>query len=181
MTDFLHQTLANATAFSYAPRPLRRIPTESLDGAFLLTLLRQEESLLEKFLAESDAGWVVHGEDIDRRSPDGGFADQHRPIPPEMFRPKVPSRIEQLGELFCLWIDAREVWAFVEVAAKARIGKIAEGVAAPVLLGDDMLCLKRRDDVRFGEAAVFAAARRALPHLLLGGFVHPWNLVGFSS
>src|SRR5262249_54663585 len=118
---------------------------------------------------------------IDRCSSDSGSADQHRPIPPEMFRREVSSWIEEFGELFCLWIDACEVWALVEVAAEAGISEVAERVAASVLLGDDVLGLKRGEDVGFGEAAVFAAARRALSHLLLGGFVHPWNLVGLSS
>jgi hypothetical protein len=50
-----------------------------------------------------------------------------------------------------------------------------------MLFGHHMLDLKRREDVRFREVTVFALAARAVPHLLLNRFVHPWNLAPSST
>jgi hypothetical protein len=47
-----------------------------------------------------------------------------------------------------------------------------------MLPGDEVLYLKRGEDVGFGKAAVFAAAFRPLGDCPPGGFVHPWRLTG---
>jgi hypothetical protein len=44
------------------------------------------------------------------------------------------------------------------------------------LLCNNVLDLKRCEDVGFREAAVFTAIGGPLPNLLLGHFRHPWNL-----
>ena len=64
----------------------------------------------------------------------------------------------------------------MEITAEAGIGKIAESVSASVLLGDDVLDLKWREDVGLGEMAVFAPSDGALPDFLLDSLVHPRSL-----
>lgn len=61
----------------------------------------------------------------------------------------------------------------MEITAEAGIGKIAELVSAPMLFGDDVFNLKRREDMGVWKVAVFALSSRALADLFLDGFVHP--------
>lgn len=88
----------------------------------------------------------------------------------------MPSWIEQARELFCLRIDAGEIWSLVKVTAEAGIGKIAKRVSASVLLGYNVLDLKRRQDMGFGEMAIFASPSSSLSDLLLDNLIHPWSL-----
>lgn len=94
-------------------------------------------------------------------------------MPAEVFRPAMPSGIKQAGESLCLGVDAGEVWPLVEVTTETGIGQIAECVATSMLFRHDVLDLKRREDVRFGEMAVFALTARAFADLLLSRLVHP--------
>lgn len=92
----------------------------------------------------------------------------------------MPPWIEQAREFFCLRVDAGEIWSLVKVTAEAGIGKIAERVSASVLLGYNVLDLKRRQDMGFEEMAVFASPSGSLSDLLLDNLIHPWSLAELS-
>jgi hypothetical protein len=61
----------------------------------------------------------------------------------------------------------------VKVAAQAGVGQVPEGKSASVLFRNNVLNLKRGEDVSLREMAVFAAGAGSLPNLLLDGFGHP--------
>ena len=137
--------------------------------------------MVDQLLPEAPSVGFVHGEDPDRRSPYGRFPDKHRSNPPEVSFPNVAPRIKEARELVCLRVDSREICPFVEVTAQARMSKVVEQIAPPVLLGDDVLGVKRGLDVDLGKVAVFTNARGPLPHRFLGFLIHPWNLGGAVS
>lgn len=137
--------------------------------------------MIHQLLAQIDAEGIIDGENLDRGSPHGGSADEYRPLPTEMSRPAMPSWIEQARELSCLGVDAGEIWPLMEITAEASVGEIAKSVSTPMLLGDDVFDLKRREDVGFGKAAIFAASGGALADFLLGDLVHPWDLAAIFS
>jgi hypothetical protein len=60
--------------------------------------------------------------------------------------------------------------------AQTGMGQIAESITATVLNGNDVLGLKRRDDVRFGQMAILTAAGCPGTNLLPDRLVHGRNL-----
>ena len=62
----------------------------------------------------------------------------------------------------------------MEVTAEAGISKIAGFVSTPMLLGNDVFNLKRREDMDIRKVAVFTPSSRAVADFFLDGFVHPW-------
>ena len=66
----------------------------------------------------------------------------------------------------------------MEVAAETGIREIVERISTPMLLGYDVLDLKRRKDMDLGKMAVFTLPAGTLPDFPLRRLVHPWNLAG---
>jgi hypothetical protein len=74
--------------------------------------------------------------------------------------------MEQLGESLRAWVDAGEIRAFVMVAVVAGKGKVGKMIAAAMLLGNDVLGVKRRKGgVGFGETTILTPIPRALSDL----------------
>ena len=118
-------------------------------------------------LPQRDAMGQVHAQRSDRRATDGGAPNQRWAVPTEVPRPFVPSRIEQLDELLRDRIDAGEVRAFAQVVLVTGEGQVAHCVHASVLLGNDVLDVKREEGiVVFVKTAVLTAAPSAAAHPL---------------
>ena len=105
--------------------------TESANGAWAgrskgaAGPVTEYDVAVDQFLAECDAGWIVHRKELDRRSSHGCFSKKHRSIPPEMFRPKLFSWIEKTRKFFRHWIDSSEIGPFMKVTAQARVREVA--------------------------------------------------------
>ncbi|MFA6544001.1 MAG: hypothetical protein WCS99_06225 [Limisphaerales bacterium] len=107
----------------------------------------------------------IHFQEPRCGSPNGGASCYASAVQPKMLGPLVPARMEERRELPGIRVNARQVWAFVEVAVDAGPRKVVGIVAAAMLPGDDvfdMEILRRERMVR--QAAVFTTPTRALSH-----------------
>ena len=73
-----------------------------------------------------------------------------------MLRPNVGPGMKQTDEFTGTGIQARNVGTFVAIAVRASESEIAGGGFSPVLLGHDVVNLKRQRQGKFRHAAVFA-------------------------
>ena len=64
------------------------------------------------------------------------------PLHSKMVVPILTPRVEQLGDLVRLRIDARQVRSFVQIAIDAGKGEIVEAIGPTMNLRDDMLDMK---------------------------------------
>ena len=102
-----------------------------------------------------------------RGAPDFGDSENVCAGAFEMIIPRVLSRIEQTHGEICVWVEAEEVGAFVQIAAHAGKGEILFDGLSAMLSGDDVFDMKRRVDfVLHAETAIFTAASSPFPHLL---------------
>jgi hypothetical protein len=75
----------------------------------------------------------------------------------EMFAPDIPTGMEQSNDCACVGIDTREVWPFVRVATITGEREVVRVISSTMLLGHNMLDVKRNQWRRFLQnAAVFA-------------------------
>jgi hypothetical protein len=87
---------------------------------------------------------------------DGRLTDEDRTLPCEMLGPAILARVKQSHELAGARIQAGDVRAFVAVAVVAGEREVRGDRLAAVLLGDDVIDLKRSFGVCVGQEAVFA-------------------------
>jgi hypothetical protein len=64
----------------------------------------------------------------------------------------------------------------VEITRHAAISEVIKRIGSSVLLGYDVLAVKRGDHMGFRKVAILAQALGPLPHRILGLIVHPRNL-----
>jgi hypothetical protein len=111
-------------------------------------------------LADGHCQRVVDGKHTDRRSSDRSPSPQTWAVPFKVPSPTVSARIEQAAQGFSVRINAC-VGAFVNIARKTRKSEVLQFSPAAMLLGDNMIELKRPLGVRARDAAVFALFARA--------------------
>lgn len=92
----------------------------------------------------------------------------------EMVVPRMTTRVEQGFDSTCQRVDTGEVRPLVEVALRARQGKILFVVPPTMLLCDDVLDLIRDEGlIGLAGVAIFAAVARSLADTLpRGGTFH---------
>lgn len=78
--------------------------------------------------------------------------------------PNVPSWIEEPSTFTSLWIDAREIGAFVVVVGEANQREVACDGRTVMLLRDDVIDLKRQFVEHLRHLAILAAVSRSLPN-----------------
>jgi hypothetical protein len=67
--------------------------------------------------------------------------------------PNVGARIEQLNNLACDVVKARNIWTLLEIAMWATPAKIYRVVVTAVLLGDNVIDVKRQEWFEFVRQA----------------------------
>jgi hypothetical protein len=125
------------------------------DAAFLTRLVRHVQRNASREFAQGEqfgtalhSSFIVHREDMNCRTALGSEPDTPGAMKSEMFRPRVPPRMEERHEFSARGVDAREVRPFMSVASIAGQGQVARVVGPTVLFGDDVFDVMR-------EAALF--------------------------
>jgi hypothetical protein len=80
----------------------------------------------------------------------------------------------QRNNLTAVRVNPRQVWPFVAVAVAARESQVFQHAGAAVLLGDDVVEVKRQFSERFREATILAAVTGLDADGFVNRFVH-WN------
>ena len=79
-----------------------------------------------------------------------------------MLRPNVDPGMKQTDKFTGTGIQARNIGTFVAIAVRASKSEIAGGGFSSVLLGHDVVNLKRQRQSKFWHAAVFAMPTSSL-------------------
>lgn len=82
-----------------------------------------------------------------------------------MFRPDVAAWVKEPYYLPRIGIDARDVGAFVSIAADASKSEIVQFGLPAMLSGENVVDLKRRQVVRGGQVAIFTPMTSSGPDL----------------
>src|SRR5262249_17973426 len=104
-------------------------------------------------------------EHLNRRPSHGCSTDEQRPVPAEVPRPLVTTRVEEPCALARLPVDAREITDPVTITRETRPSEVAENRGSPVMIGDDVVGFKVRRGVRLRKSAVFATGAGPLSYL----------------
>ena len=86
--------------------------------------------------------------------------------------PFLGSRVEQVRDFTCHWVNTREIWSLVAVAKVAGKGQVLWIIAATMLLGDDVLDMKSDAIILLVNVAVFAAIVSAGTYSRSGLSIH---------
>jgi hypothetical protein len=132
--------------------------------------------LIDQFLTQANAKWLVDSKDGDRRAANGCPAGEQCAIPAEVPRPFVPARMKQRHELACHFIDSRQIRSFFPVARETGPSEISSDRGAAVLPGNDVLDFKSWPIEFFGHVAILAQSVRALPDESCQGLIHARSL-----
>ena len=109
----------------------------------------------------------------DRGSADRGVPREDRPVPREVVSPDIATRMKQPDSGSGQRIDAREVWALVEVAPEATEAEVVGSRRSAMLLGHDVVDRKREERiVMLVDSAVLATPFRPLAHLRSEPVIH---------
>lgn len=114
----------------------------------------------------------VEAQCLNRRPPGRGASNQHRAVPVEMICPPLPARVEQQFDSLGLRVNARQVWPFEAITERTGQREIFQLGWAAVLLGDDMIQMKRDFREQLWEVAILAAMPGPIADGLLGGVIH---------
>jgi hypothetical protein len=131
-----------------------------------------ENACLHKQLPYGDCVRAIDLQQLNRCAASIGNAAKPGPLPHEVFPPDVPARIEQRHDFAVVRIDARHIRTFVTVAVTTGEREIVQRGGAAMLLGNDVIEMKRQFGKRFRKVTIFAAAPRTIPDGLLGRLVH---------
>ena len=82
-----------------------------------------------------------------------------------MLAPVVLPRMKQRHDFSTDWVDAGEIRAFARIAAQTGEGEIGFLLGPLMLLGDDVIRLKRQDRPLGPQMAVFTAFSGTEAHL----------------
>jgi len=85
----------------------------------LSALFAREDSFRDQLHALANSMKSVDGENVNRGPANRCASDQNWPAPTKMAVPFLTARIEQPSPSLCLWIDAREIRAFMMIVGKA--------------------------------------------------------------
>ena len=83
--------------------------------------------------------FFIHREQPGGGSADGGLAGDASRDSLEVFRPNILARMEEAAHFTSVWVDAGEVRALVQIAARTGEGEILQDGCSTVLSGDDVL------------------------------------------
>ena len=87
---------------------------------FVQVLLgRWEDPFLNHRLSYNHARRTIDVQQCDCRSPDGRYSDEDGTVPAKMLVPNVFARVEEVGPLASLWINAADVRPFSPIAFQA--------------------------------------------------------------
>lgn len=100
------------------------------------------------------------------------LGNQSSTIPGEMLVPLLPSWMKQRNDLIRDRVDARQVRPLVAVAVAARESQVFQHGGTTVLLGDDVVELKRQFSERFRETTILAAVTGPDADGFVNRFVH---------
>jgi hypothetical protein len=75
-----------------------------------------------------------------------------------------------------LWVNARQVWAFVQIAVNASEGQVVQNVRSAVGLWNNVLDMERSEwRVVLVQLTVLAAICGTFPDASLRALVHPFS------
>ena len=106
--------------------------------------VESKDAFVHQFSAKRDRIGIVDRQHSDRGATDASSAYEDRAIPLKMSFPALESRMKESHEFSCERINPGDVRAFVLVAVQATPGTVLQNGQAAVLLGDDMVELKRK-------------------------------------
>ena len=106
--------------------------------------------------------FVIHREQPGGRSADGGLAGDASCDSLEVLFPNILARMEETAHFAGVGIDAREVRAFVQIAARTGKGEVFQDRGSAVLPRDDVLDVEGHQRLILMHSAVFAAVARTL-------------------
>lgn len=123
-----------------------------------------ENAFLLERLPHCDKFWVV---DQQKRDGDAAYLTERfqlSPVPAEVRRPIVASRMKQTHDFAA--VNAREVRALETIAVNAGESEIIEGGLSAMLPGDNVVDLEWSGLEVRGQVAIFTASLGSLPNLL---------------
>ena len=124
---------------------------------------------------------VIDAKDINGGKSASGAAKQRSTMPFKMFLPDIMTRMKQRRNLPFNRINTRHVRPLSGIAAQAGKREILHLGIAPMLLGDNVVHLKRQDGPFRAQMAVLAALLCAGTHSRGDGWRHPAHAAGLSS
>lgn len=141
-----------------------------LDLALYAVGRRRKNAFLNQRLANGHSRRTVNFQHGYGRSAHRRQSHQQRAMPCKVFRPNLPPRIEQIGSLSCLRINARDVRPLATIALDTAQRQILQQCLAAMLLGNDVVDLKALGVIRLRRVTVLtqspARSRTALSSAL---------------
>lgn len=131
-----------------------------------------KDTLLDQQTTHGNGVSTVDLQQIDRCASGRRLGQKPSAFPGEMLVPLLPPWMKQGDDLAGIGIDPRQVRPFVAVAVAARESEVFQYRGAAVLLGDDVVELKRQCREGFWEAAVLAAVTGPDADSFVNRFVH---------
>jgi hypothetical protein len=127
---------------------------------------------VDKGLTKGDADRHVDAKGPNRGAAGKRLAFENGTNPPEMPLPILAAWIKKTDDFAGLRIDARQIWAFVEITWHTSVCAIWMGIYASMHLCDDVIELERQVVIRLRHLAIFATVVCPLTNQILGSFVH---------
>jgi hypothetical protein len=104
----------------------------------------KEKSFFHQLSPKRQGIGIVDRPDADRRAPGAGSSDQNSAVPNEMTMPALPPRMKKGRELIGHGIEASDIRALMFVIVQATPREVLQDGLAPMLLGNDVVHLKRK-------------------------------------
>ena len=131
-----------------------------------------KDALLHQQPAYSNGIRAVNLQQMNRCTSGRRLGNQSSTIPGEMLVPLLPSWMKQWNNLIGDRVDARQVRPFVAIAVATRESQVFQYGGTTVLLGDDVVELKRQFSKRFRKSTILAAVTGPDADGFVNRFVH---------
>jgi len=131
-----------------------------------------KDALLHQQTTYGNGIGAVDLQQMDRCATGRRLGEKSSAIPTEMLIPRLPPWMKQRNNLTGVRVDPREIRPFVAAAVAARESQVLQYGGAAVLLGDDVVEVKRQFSERFREATILAAVTSPDADGFVNRFVH---------
>jgi hypothetical protein len=111
--------------------------------SYRVVAARLECLLSNKGFPHGEKVRVIDSEHVNGDAAGRCLAEQHRPLPLEVFVPRVYPRMKESNDLSRVWICSSDVRAFVPIAVKAGEREILKNRLTAVLARNNVIDVKR--------------------------------------
>jgi len=132
----------------------------------LLNSLASKDAFIHEFCAERDRIGIVDGQNSNRGAADSSSADEDRAVPLKMAIPALESWMKEGHKFACVQINPGDVQTLVFVAMQATPGDVLQHGSPTVLLGDDVIELKRQRIGFVWQTAIVTAVTSQLADVI---------------